>query len=176
MHNTNKKYDKNGKLASSGNLSQRLLILLSKDNFRATKLNSTGREQFGKDTVDMMLAFAKEFNLNNADLFATAIEFSCISICQKVKPYLKKDKKIEKLYLTGGGRKNIFLVERLKQLLPDTEIRMIDELSVPGDFVEAVSYAVLAESTMHQKPIHNRKDKNGLAPLVGNIILPPVKS
>lgn len=168
-------YDKNGKRASNGTVSQRLLTLLLSDSFYSSAEKSTGRESFGKKTIEKMITFAGEFHLSNEDLLATAVECTARSIQRAVMPIFKKEKKLRKLYLTGGGRKNIFLRKRLQQLLPGISIGLIDELGIPGDFIEVVSYAVLGEAFLRSECIHTERGKNGLYPLPGKLHLPPVE-
>lgn len=170
-----KKSDRNGDIASKGTISKRLLTLLSADSFFESKQESTGRERFGKSTIEKILSFQKQFELSAEDLFTTVIELTCSEISKQLIKLTKKDKKIKKLYLTGGGRKNIFLVKQLQIKLPELQICSIDELGIPADYLEAVSYGVLAEHTLRAKPIHKAKDKNGNTPLLGMIHLPPQK-
>ena len=120
-----------------------------------------------------MVAFATEFNLSNEDLIATAVELTALSIVQSVTPLLRKEKKIKKLYLTGGGRKNIFLMKRLQQFLPDLPVTKIDELGISGDFVEAASYAVLGEAFLREEAVAPVRSINKPAPILGRLVLPP---
>lgn len=170
-----KKSDKNGAIASKGTISKRLLTLLSADSFFSSQQKSTGRESFGKSTIEKIILFQKQFELPSEDLFTTVIELTCSEISKQLVKLTKKDKKIKKLYLTGGGRKNIFLVKQLQSKLPELQICSIDEMGISGDYLEAVSYAVLAEHTLRAKPIHRVTDKNGFTPLLGMIHLPPQK-
>ena len=54
-----------------------------------------------------------------------------------------KDKRLEGVYLSGGGRRNIFLVECLQEHLKPVPVRPIEALGYDGDLLEAVSFAVL---------------------------------
>lgn len=166
-------YDKQGKIAQTGRVSKRLLTLLFAHPFYSSKLKSTGRESFGEKTVEEMIAFAAKFNLAKQDLLATAIELTCLSITHAITPLLRKEKKIEKLYLTGGGRKNIFLMKRLQQFLPDLPVTKIDELGISGDFVEAASYAVLGEAFLREETVAPVSSKNKPVPILGRLVLPP---
>ena len=165
-------FDKNGKIAASGILSQRLLTVLTADLFAFSKEKSTGREQFGVTTVDKILKYGKKLKLAHADILTTSIEFTAFSIFHSIKKLIK-NRKITKLYLTGGGRNNIFLVERLQSYFPHCQIKKIDSLGIDGDFVEAAAYAVMGEAALHGESLQFQKN-NKRSPVYGKIILPPV--
>ncbi len=165
-------FDKNGKIAVSGRISKRLLTVLTADLFNFGKEKSTGREQFGAAIVDKILKYDNKLNLSKADILTTTIEFTAFSIFQTLKNLIK-NKKIKKLYLTGGGRNNIFLIERLQSYLPDCQIKKIDSLGIDGDFVEAAAYAVMGEAALHGKSLQLQKN-NKRSPVYGKITLPPV--
>ena len=57
----------------------------------------------------------------------------------------------EKIILCGGGRKNNFLVEKLKE--ENRVIKLIDEYGVDGDFVESQAFAYLAIRSYLKLPI-----------------------
>lgn len=165
-----REYDKNGKVARSGSISKRLLTVLTADSFALDKEKSTGRERYGVHTVDIILKYAKKLKLSHADIVATVVEFSALSIFHSINKLIKK-KKIEKLYLTGGGRKNIFLIERLQSYLPYCQIENIDSEGIDGDFVEAAAYAVMGEAALRGESL--QLEKNKMTPVYGKICMPP---
>ena len=57
----------------------------------------------------------------------------------------------EKIILCGGGRKNNFLVEKLKE--KNIPLKLIDEYGVDGDFVESQAFAYLAIRSYLKLPI-----------------------
>ncbi len=168
-----REFDKNGKIARSGLISKRLMTILNADLFVHGKQKSTGREQFGPVTVDKILKYSKKLKLSPEDILATTVEFTVFSIFQAIQGLIKK-KKIAKLYLTGGGRKNIFLVERLQSYLPNCQIENIDSEGIDGDFVEAAAYAVMGEAALQGKSLRLLQN-NKLKPVYGKISLPPEK-
>lgn len=165
-------FDTNGKIAASGILSQRLLTVLTADLFAFSNEKSTGREQFGVTTVDKILQYGKKLKLAHADILTTSIEFTAFSIFHSIKKLIK-NRKITKLYLTGGGRNNIFLIERLQSYLPHCQIIKIGNLGTDGDFVEAAAYAVMGEAALHGESLQLQKN-NKCNPVYGKITLPPV--
>lgn len=48
-----------------------------------------------------------------------------------------------KVYICGGGRKNLFLLESVRKKT-SSEIKLIDDLGIDGDFVESQAFAYLA--------------------------------
>ncbi len=172
----NKPFDKNGAIARKGAISQRLLSLLLSKPFFSNKQISTGREEFGLKTAGDIIDFGKSLGLSDEDLMASVAELTILGILNGVKILYENDAELDKLYLTGGGRKNTFFRERLNGYLPDIEIRLIDELGIDGDFVEAAAYAVLGEASLRSESLENyrHKDKKDvLIPILGHIVQPP---
>lgn len=172
-----KNFDMGGKMAAAGASSQRLLTLLTSNKFFSGKAVSTGREQFGSAMAGDILDFGKKFGLAGEDLLATVGELTVTSIVTAVWPLVSDDKSLTKLYLTGGGRKNMFYVNRLSHYLPDLEIRSIDELGINGDYIEAVSYAILGEAALRGEALPTRfspGSRQKLLPVLGEITQPPV--
>ncbi len=166
----NKPYDKNGSIARSGSISQSLLSYFTAVLFGTKKEKSTGRELYGLKLAEKMVHQGKKLKLSSADMVATVIEFTAISIFYSIKRLIKSEN-IQKLYLTGGGRKNIFLVERLQQYLPTCQIENIDTEGIDGDFVEATAYAVMGEASLFGKALPSLNNNKNL--VYGKINLPP---
>jgi anhydro-N-acetylmuramic acid kinase len=169
----NKKYDRNGNLAKKGKISQKLLSILLKNRFYSEKLKSTGKEVFGKMMADTIIGHKKTLKLSKEDIMATVVELTARSIYMKILPIIKKDQKIKQLYLTGGGRKNIFLKSRLSKNLPQLEITVVDELNIDGDFLEATAYAIMGEAAIRSHSMSMLKVKGNESPILGRITQPP---
>ena len=165
-------FDKNGSIAQNGVISNRLLTMLSAHSFQSKREKSTGRELYGTKTIDSLLKQAKKLKISNKDILATTIEFTAFSIFQSIQK-LVKNKKIQKLYLTGGGRKNIFLVERLQSYFKHCNIDNIESRNIDGDYVEAIAYAVMGEATLFGESLQLQQN-NKIYPVYGKITLPPV--
>ena len=170
------KYDRKGVRASKGKVSERLLTLLLANPFFSGKTISTGREDFGLTIAEEILDFGQRFGLTPEDMLATVAKLTAAAIVMKVRPLLDRDRKLSKLYLTGGGRKNNFIVNRLRQLLPEMEIHRADELGINADFIEAAAYAVMGEACLRSESLNLQgKNKTGsAAPGFGIIMQPPV--
>ena len=173
----NREFDNNGKIARSGRPSRKILSLIMADPFFMGKYVSTGKEAFGENLTNEMTGFAGKFGVSDSDLLSTAAEMTVLSIVHCLKPLIKKDKNIEKLYLTGGGRKNKFFVGRLKELLPKSKIEMADKLGINADYIEAAAYAVMGEAALRSEPLptlFTGKEQNQIA-VLGKIVQPPVR-
>lgn len=175
-HLFSEKYDRGGRRAARGRVSRRLLTLLLGEGFFRNELTSTGRESFGLKMAERIMALGKRFDLTDEDLMATAAELTAGAIAVNVRKLVKADASLSKLYLTGGGRKNIFFRKRLQQHLPGMKILKIDVLGINGDFVEAAAYAVMGAATLRSQPFksgcrRNRGERR--YPVPGVIVQPP---
>ena len=131
------KYDEKGSIARSGTI-DKFILNQSLDNFYNNEISK--KKSF--DTNDFDLSFARGLNLENGA--ATLTEFTA-DICSK---------KIVSgnIYVSGGGRKNTFLIERLEKKT-NSEITLIDEMGIDGDFIESQAFAYLAVRSFLKLPI-----------------------
>lgn len=136
-------YDKNGGLAGTGNICQALLDTLLQHPFIHQKPpKSTGRETFGKNMVDRVLAWP---NLSDADRMATACAFTVQSIMKQIL-FLKEPPK--HWLICGGGACNAHLMHALSHTLAPAKVSTTQQYGIPPEAVEAVSFAILALQTL----------------------------
>lgn len=148
-----KKYDRNGRLASKGKISQRLLTLLLADNYLKGKYGpSTGRERFGESFLRKTAKMASRLHLSPYDIMATLTELTALSIGRSIGPLLVGSG-LKEIYLFGGGAKNKYLMRRLKYNMPGVEFFSVDRLGVNPDYVEAMCYAVMGALAIHSVPV-----------------------
>ena len=148
-------YDTYGKFASSGKINK--IILNQKlENFYENKISK--KKSF--DTKDFDLSFVRGLSLE--DGAATLTEFTA-EICSK---------KIENdnVYVCGGGRKNKFLMEKIKKKI-NGKIELIDNLGINGDFVEAEAFAYLAIRSYLKLPISFPETTGCKKPCTGGTIV-----
>lgn len=146
----NKEFDKNGKIAFSGLIDENLLYLILKnDSYQKLKPpKSTGRELYGEKFVEKIISQSTEINYNN--LLTTFTEYTAFSVFNQNKKFIQKRTEIEELFISGGGAKNYFIVERLKFYFGDkVKIKNVDELNITSDAKEAICFAILANETMN---------------------------
>lgn len=171
-------YDHHGRRAETGNVSEPLLRQLMSHPFFRSHTVSTGREVFGFGLVKKILSVGKRRSLKREDLIATAAEFTAGAIAHKIEPFFKRDRRLAKLYLTGGGEKNTFVKKRLAEHLPGITPVSIAELGIDPRYVEATAYAVMGAATLFGRPVRtvfvdNRPQT--VQPVPGKIVQPPVK-
>ena len=98
--NSDKKYDKNGFIAKSGKINK-IILDQSLENF----YESDVFKKKSYDTKDFDLSFVRGLSLE--DGAATLTEFTA--------SILSKKKMDNNVYLCGGGRKNLFLLDSIKK-------------------------------------------------------------
>jgi anhydro-N-acetylmuramic acid kinase len=181
--NLNQRYDKNGKIAKLGKVNNSKLIKFQKklkDNGvgklseRITFDNNIPNESWYFRSLDI-----KEFDLSIIkgltlkDAIATLTEFTS-SIIGKL--YTAGCLQTT-LILCGGGRKNKFLVQRVKkisQLLgaPYTnKVKLIDDYGINGDFIESQAFGYLAIRSYLGLPISFPNTTGCKEPTTGGVLV-----
>jgi len=138
-----KNYDKNGNLSSKGKLNKQIIKEFLNDKFFKKKYpKSLDREYFNH-------FLNKVKNLNKEDAIHTLSMMTVISI---IKGINLLNEKIEQIILTGGGRKNNFIYEKLKEM---TKIHIIniDKLGINGDLIESEAFGYLAARSIKKLPL-----------------------
>lgn len=140
-------YDEDAAIALSGQVDETLLAtLLAEPYYRLTPPKSTGKELFNLDYVERALA-ASGRHPSDADLLATLIELSARTVADAV-----REAGVGYLAASGGGCRNPLLMRRLRELLPEVEVVLTDEIGLPVDTKEAVLMALIGWCTMHGLP------------------------
>lgn len=142
------RYDEGGKMAAKGTPDSVLLAELMKDPYlQITPPKTTGREYYGNDYVDKIMARAKDLNISNEDLLSTVtmftartIAYSALNLC-KVTP--------ERLVVGGGGSLNPTLMGYIADSLPGIEVMTNEDLGFDSSAKEAVAFALLANECIH---------------------------
>ncbi len=146
--NSTKKFDNNGDLASSGTLNQ--IILEQAQELYANRKN---KNKLSYDVNDFDISFVRGLSLE--DGVATLTHFTASVIGEELSLCIRDSKeKINNILLCGGGRKNKFLISKIKKnLSPKINIKLIDEYKIDGDFIESQAFAYLAVRSIIQLPI-----------------------
>ena len=135
--NSDKSYDKEGHFAKAGKINK-IILDQSLENYYG---NDTSKKK-SYDIKDFDLSFVRGLSLE--DGAATLTEFTAET--------LSKHKIGQKIYICGGGRKNSFLLDRIKKKI-NSEIKLIDDLGIDGDFVESQAFAYIAIRSYLRLPI-----------------------
>ena len=142
-------YDKDGEWARTGSVDYGLLDrMMSDDYFEKSYPKSTGREKFNKAWLQ---GYLSGHTHNPEDVQRTLLELTALSISNEV---LKFNPDVT--LFCGGGAKNVFLVERIKALMPNVEVA----IAANADQIEAMTFAWLAYKRMHNEKV-NLKDVTG---------------
>ena len=157
-----KKYDEKGKIARSGEINKLVLNQLL-DNFREKEKNIGSGLIKSYDTKYFNNSFLKNLSLQEG--VATLTEFTV----QLITSALNKNNGKDKIILCGGGRKNNFLVEKLKEKIEN--IKLIDEYGINGDFVESQAFAYIAIRSYLKLPISFPETTGVKKPLTGGVIV-----
>ncbi|MFN3466226.1 MAG: anhydro-N-acetylmuramic acid kinase [Candidatus Brocadiales bacterium] len=144
-------FDQGGKLARKGEVDKKLLSRLMKHPFlQKHPPKSTGREEFGHSFADGL--YSKTDPKNKLSLLSTVTAFTARSIAEAYKRFIMPYHPLHEVFLCGGGTKNRTLVRFLKEYLPQVSIRSIEELGIPTQAKEPMSFAVLAYETLSGRP------------------------
>ena len=83
---------------------------------------------------------------------------------------LKKD--INLIILTGGGRKNLFIVNKLKKELIkiNMQLNIIDQYGYNGDLLEAQMFGYLAVRSLKKMPLSLPSTTGVKKPVSGGIL------
>jgi len=143
-------YDKNGDLASTGEIIEELLQnLLNDPYFSQSFPKSTGREYFGKSWLDLHIC--NKYKLNNnqlkLDILATLTEVTAYSISKEINISIDQSKEV---LICGGGANNNYLLKRIKHYLPEKRIKTTDNYGIPTQWVESIAFAWLAKQTYNK--------------------------
>jgi anhydro-N-acetylmuramic acid kinase len=139
-------YDRNGAIARSGAVHERLLQSMMQDPYlRQEPPKSTGRERFGQQFVSGLIATGVAL----PDLIATATEFTAASIANAIRGAGGREYRV---IAAGGGVHNRWLMTRLKAHLRPNTICSSAEFGIDPDAKEAIAFAVLAFESAHGRP------------------------
>ena len=165
-NNTKNKYDKDGKIAKSGKIDE-LILNQALDNFDVR----VNEEKLSFDINDFTVDFVRGLNLE--DGAATLTSFTGKVIGEGLFNFLSKPKnEIWKVLISGGGRKNMTLIEIIKKNTPkNLNIQFIDDYGVDGDYVESQAFAYLAIRSFLKLPISFPQTTGCKKPSIGGSIV-----
>jgi len=147
-------YDRDGKVAASGQVQKGVVALLLRESFfRQKPPRTAGREEFGREYVGRFLRACRR--ASKPDIVATATALTARSIADAIRRFvLRRNQRYHELIISGGGAKNPTLTTMLaRELEPlGIEQRSSNEFGVPTEAKEAVAFAVLAHETWHRRP------------------------
>lgn len=149
-----KPFDEDGQTAQSGRICEELLDQHLRHKYFSKKPpKSTGREEFGEAFSEKFLGDARACNLRPEDIIASAAELTARSVWNNYRDFVAANKtEFDELIVSGGGVKNRFIMDSLRQKFASTAVKPTDEYGIPADAKEAICFAVLANETIAGNP------------------------
>jgi anhydro-N-acetylmuramic acid kinase len=160
-------FDRDGRIAGSGRIDAALLArLLAHPYLRRRPPKSTGLELFGASCLDGIVASARRLAPRN--LIATLTEFTAVSVARDL-----ARSRPERVFVSGGGRRNRFLMARLATLIAPIRVELTTAIGADPDFKEAMLFAWLADRRLRGEPLDLRRITGAHRPvLLGGIWRP----
>jgi anhydro-N-acetylmuramic acid kinase len=109
-------------------------------------------QEFGDDFAARVLSEARTHQAGPHDLLCTATHFVARCIGRALERFLPRDKRIDRILLSGGGARNGLLWHLLGQQFAGTAVERSDEAGIPADARKALSFGVLAALTLDGVP------------------------
>ena len=163
--NSKERFDKNGELAKAGK-TDKIILNQAIDNFESIK-----SDNLSFDVKDFDLNFVR--GLSKKDGLSTLTDFTASLICQSIIDPInfEKDKELNVL-ICGGGRKNLFLINSIKDKIPsNVNLCLIDDYKIDGDFIESQAFAYLAIRSLLKKEISFPKTTNVKNSCTGGVLV-----
>lgn len=146
-----RQFDNGGALAETGKVDEDILReLLGHPYFNRQPPKTTGREVFGKELAQKLFSATPQERCN--DMLATLTAFTANSIKKSYDMFVFPKTPVDEIILSGGGCRNDYLVESIRELFGSVPVRTSDEFGIPADAKEAIGFAVLANETICGNP------------------------
>ncbi len=164
--NSNKKFDKDGILATSGTRNEIIF-----EQAQELYMNRNIKKKLSFDTNDFDISFVRGLTLE--DGATTLTDFTASIIGEELTKALKISKeKISKVLLCGGGRKNKVLIKKIEENLAlNINLKLIDNYEINGDFIESQAFAFLAVRSLINLPISFPNTTGCKRPSVGGEVI-----
>lgn len=148
----NKPYDEDSAIANAGRVDELLLDdLLHHPFFNASLPKTTGPELFNLEYVANAQQTSRSFNINKTDLVTTLSAFTGRTISNFIKTHFNIPSL--KIFVSGGGARNPYVINYLKNALPDATISNTSDLGINPDAKEAILFALLGNEALCGEPI-----------------------
>ena len=159
--NSKYRFDKNGSIAKSGKVNQ-LILNQAIDNFKIDSFEKS------LDIKNFDISFLRGLPLEDGS--ATITNFTAYLIAKGIEYSNGSNDKPIKYLICGGGRKNSFLIQNIKDYLSNKthiNLDLIDKYNFNGDFIESQAFGYLAIRSFLNLPISFPKTTRCIVPTNG---------
>jgi anhydro-N-acetylmuramic acid kinase len=135
-----KEYDEGGEMAASGNIDSALLAKLNALDYYRKPYPKSLANSFG---IDEVFPLIQSFKLRTTDALRTYVEHITMQVANCISENYKLQTTNYKLLITGGGAFNIFLVNRLEEMLKNLNIEVVVPNVLLVNYKEALVMALI---------------------------------
>ncbi len=155
-----KPLDADGAIAATGRVLEGVLAEAMQHPFlRKVPPKAAGREQFGREYAARFLADCRAVSKRPQDALATATAFTAASIAEAYGRFAAPGMGAKMgvgpvdYIVSGGGARNLFLMEQLTERLAPRGCRVTssDSFGLPAEAKEAAAFALLAWQTWNHR-------------------------
>lgn len=150
-------YDVDGETARRGNVDSNLLRELMDHWFiKAKPPKTAGRREFGRRFAEYAIRKGLKIGLSKQDIVATVTALTVESIVYNYDRFVLRSssRKYTEVIVGGGGTKNRFIMERLRDELKERGLRLLthEDLGIDSKFKESLGMAILAHEALSGIP------------------------
>jgi anhydro-N-acetylmuramic acid kinase len=159
--NSKNNFDESGSIAKSGKINQ-LILNQAIDNFKIDSFDKS------LDVKDFDISFVRGLSLE--DGCATITNFTAYLIAKGIEHANGSNVEPIKFLVCGGGRKNTFLIQTIKDYLlhkKNISLNSIDNYDLNGDYIESQAFGYLSIRSFLKLPISYPKTTGCELPTVG---------
>ena len=163
--NSKNNFDESGSIAKSGKINQLILNQVI-DNFKIDNFDKS------LDVKDFDISFARGLSLE--DGCATITNFTAYLIAKGIEYANGNYDKPIKYLVSGGGRKNNFLIQSVKDYLKSKQninLNSIEDYNLNGDYIESQAFGYIAIRSFLNLPISYPKTTGCEIPTVGGSLV-----
>ena len=159
--NSKNNFDENGSIAKSGKIDQ-LILNQAIDNFQIDRFDKS------LDVKNFDISFVRGLSLEDGS--ATITNFTAYLIAKGIEHSNGNNIKPIKYLVCGGGRRNDFLIQSIKDYLSHKQnisLNSIDDYKLNGDYIESQAFGYLSIRSFLNLPISYPKTTGCETPTVG---------
>jgi anhydro-N-acetylmuramic acid kinase len=149
------RFDRAGERAAAGRVrADWLTEILADPYLHRAPPKSTGRERYGLAEAREWLARSEREGVSLEDLLATLAAGSTRAIANAWRQMAeaKGENRPARLFVGGGGVRNVHVMRLLREALPDVVVEPMDAAGVPSDAAEAMAFSLMGRNTLLQQP------------------------